>query len=313
LRPAPVNGEFLAIRPPELTTPLRDVDDLKRVVRIWTTGDEARPLASKTPSTDEPAEAAVDGRDYSVRAVERICSILNLLQESIDGVSLPEVAQATDLPKSSAFRYLWTLEAHRYVERDPDSGRYTLGLGFVGMQSRQLEVLRQRTRPWLEKLRDEHTETVNLGILDGDAVIYLDIVESRRAVRLAVNRGDREYLHSTALGKAVAATLPEARVREILDRTGMPRHTANTITSVDDFLAELAKVRRNGYAVDDGENEVDGRCVAVPMLGSRLPTAVSLSAPSARFPLQQVEAVATSLQAVVERITTGSEPRPAAT
>lgn len=215
------------------------------------------------------------------------------------------------MPKSSAFRYLWTLEAHRYVERDPESGRFTLGLGFVGMQSRQLEVLRQRTRPWLEKLRDEHGETVNLGILDGDSVIYLDIVESRRAVRLAVNRGDREFLHSTALGKAIAAHLPETRVREILNGTGMPRRTANTITTVEDYVAELAKVNRNGYALDDGENELDGRCVAVPMLGTRLPTAVSLSAPAARFPLQQVEEVAASLRDVAEQITTEAGPRPA--
>jgi IclR family transcriptional regulator, acetate operon repressor len=243
-------------------------------------------------------------RDYSVRAVERVCSILNLLQQAVDGVSLVEVAETTELPKSSAFRYLWTLEAHRYVERDPGSGLYRLGLGFLGMQSRQLEVLRERTRPWLEKLRDELGETVNLGILDGDSVIYLDIVESRRGVRLAARRGERDPIHSTALGKAIAATLPEARVRDILHHAGMPRRTANTITAADDYLAELAKVRRIGYAVDNGENEVDGRCVAVPIPGTRLPAALSLSAPAARFPLQQTEVVAQALHDAAGQITT---------
>jgi IclR family acetate operon transcriptional repressor len=255
-------------------------------------------------SSVAPAESvATEERDYSVRAVDRVCSILNLLQESIEGVSLNDVAEATDLPKSSAFRYLWTLETHRYVERDVDSGLYRLGLGFVGMQSRLLEVLRERARPLLEGLRDELDETLNLGVLDGDSTIYLDIVECHRNVRLAAKRGDRESIHSTALGKAIAAHMPQGRVEEILTETGMPARTANTILTVDDYLAELTKVRRNGYALDNGENEVDGRCVAVPILGTRLPAALSMSAPASRFPLQDVAKVATALKQAAEAIT----------
>ena len=243
-------------------------------------------------------------RDYTVRAVQRVCAILNLLQESVDGVPLPVLATETGLPKSSAFRYLWTLENHRYVERDPETGLFRLGLGFVGMQSRHLEVLRERARPWLEKLRDEHDESANLGLLDGDRIIYVDIVESNRGVRLAAKRGDRDPLHATALGKAIAAHLDEDRVRELLDRAGMDQRTPNTITSIDTYLDELAKVRRVGYAVDNGENELDGRCVAVPILGTRLPAAISLSAPSARFTVQDVERAATALKNVAEHLGT---------
>lgn len=79
----------------------------------------------------------------------------------------------------------------------------------------------------MEKLRDEHDETANLGILKGDSVIYLDIAESKRGVRLAANRGDRDLVHSTALGKAVAVHLPEERVRGMLQRTGLPPPTPN--------------------------------------------------------------------------------------
>jgi IclR family acetate operon transcriptional repressor len=263
-----------------------------------------------TGSAEVAGIHADEERDYSVRAVERVCAILDLLQESVSGVSLIEVAQATDLPKSSAFRYLWTLEAHRYVERDESTGSFRLGLGFVAMQSRQLEVLRQRVRPWLERLRDEFDETTNLGILDGDSVIYLDIIESRRGVRLAATRGSRDPLHSTALGKAIAAHLPESRVREILKQRGMERRTANTITTPDDYLTELARVKRVGYAVDDGENEVDGRCVAVALPGTRPPAAVSFSAPAARFPLQDVVKVAGALQDLAARITSGPGQQP---
>jgi IclR family transcriptional regulator, acetate operon repressor len=258
-------------------------------------------------SADEARGQADEEHGYSVRAVERVCSILDLLQESVSGISLIDVAQATDLPKSSAFRYLWTLESRRYVERDDSTGLFRLGLGFVGMQSRQLEVLRERVQPWLEKLRDEFDETTNLGILDGDSVIYLDIIESRRSVRLAATRGSRDPLHSTALGKAIAAHLPQGRVLEILQRHGMERRTANTITTPDDYLAELARVKRVGYAVDDCENELDGRCVAVALPGTRLPAAVSFSAPAARFPLQEVAKVAAALQDLAARVATGPD------
>lgn len=260
----------------------------------------------------DPEEGAVDGplaedRDYSLRAVDRVCAILDLLQQSVDGISLNTVVEATGMPKSSAYRYLWTLEQHRYVERDEETGLCRLGLGFLGMQSRHLELLREVARPWLEKLRDDFGETSNLGVLDSDRIIYVDIIESRRGVRLAASRGDRDPLHSTALGKAIAAHLSEDRIRDLLDRSGMPRRSANTITTIDDYLAELDTVRSLGYAVDNLENEADGRCVAVPLLGTSVPAAISLSAPAARFPSKDVGRAAKALLDVAERIV--SRPR----
>lgn len=248
-------------------------------------------------------------RDYSLRAVQRVCAILDLLQQAVDGISLTAVAEATGLPKSSAHRYLWTLEQHRYVERNESTGLCALGLGFLGMQSRHLEVLRECARPWLEQLRDDFGETANLGVLDGDRIIYIDIVKSRRSVRLAAARGDRDPLHSTALGKAIAAVhMSEDRVREVLRGSGMPPHGANTITSVDDYLAELATVRARGYAVDDLENNDDGRCVAVPLLGASVPAAISLSAPAARFGGNDVSKAAKALRDVATRIVARSGP-----
>lgn len=259
-----------------------------------------------------PEDGAGDGplaedRDYSLRAVDRVCAILDLLQQSVDGISLNTVVEATGMPKSSAYRYLWTLEAHRYVERDEETGLCRLGLGFLGMQSRHLELLREVARPWLEKLRDEFGETSNLGVLDSDRIIYVDIIESRRGVRLAASRGDRDPLHSTALGKAIAAHLSEDRIRDVLARSGMPRRSANTITTVEDYLAELDTVRALGYAVDNLENEADGRCVAVPLLGTSIPAAISLSAPAARFPAKDVGRAAKALLDVAARIV--SRPR----
>ncbi len=93
-------------------------------------------------------------------------------------MDLQEVAEASQLPKSSAHRYLLVLEREGFIERDPLSQRYRLGLAFLALHTRQADWLVERARPLLEKVRDKWNESVNLGMLLGDFVTYLDIVES---------------------------------------------------------------------------------------------------------------------------------------
>src|SRR6266498_3105531 len=223
--------------------------------------------------------------NYSIRAVHRVCEILDLLQQAPRGAALLDVARATRLPKSSAFRYLATLERRRYVERDPVTGSYRAGSAFLPLRAHEPELLARRARPHMERLRDRLGETINLGMLKGNRVIYLEIIESHRAMRLAARRGDRDPIHATALGKAIAANLPDRRIRAILEAEGMPQLTPHTLT-------ELADTRERGYALDNGEHEPDGRCVAVPVVGSSLPAAISYSAPASRFPLDRVGEIA---------------------
>lgn len=249
------------------------------------------------PATATPEQA----RKYNNRSVERVVSMLNVLQESTDPMSLVEIHRSIRMAKATAFRYLWTLEKHRYVERDTN-GRYRLGLGFVGMQSRDLEVLQDRARPWLERLRDETGETANLGVLDGTDIRYVEVAESARTVRMVSVRGSRDPLHCTALGKVVAADLPKAQVAELLGHVGLERRTGRTITSISRFLDALDEVGRRGYAVDDGENDEDGRCVAVAIAGTRLPAALSISAPAGRFPMDDVPRVAARLSEIASRL-----------
>ncbi|HEX8930964.1 MAG TPA: IclR family transcriptional regulator C-terminal domain-containing protein, partial [Actinomycetota bacterium] len=107
---------------------------------------------------------------------------------------------------------------------------------------------------------------------------------------------------ATALGKAIAAHLPERRVRAILEAEGMARLTPHTLTTLDAYKAELAATRKRGYALDDGEHEIDGRSVAVPVLGANLPAAISYSAPATRFPLERAEAVAAMLREIAAEV-----------
>jgi IclR family acetate operon transcriptional repressor len=251
-----------------------------------------------------------EGDRYAVRAVVRVMDILDLLQDSSGGRSLVEVSEAIGLPRSSAYRYLSTLETRGYVQRDGATGLYRFGLAFLPSHDRHLEVLAARARPVMEELRDRLGETINLGVLDGNRVVYLEILESNKAVRLAARRGDRDPIHSTALGKAIASRIGSDAVVAILAAEGMSRRTSKTITEESRYLAELKRVRSQGFAVDLGENEVDGRCVAVPIQNSRVVAAISLSAPGARLKADLMADVAKELVAAARRIQPDSEGRP---
>lgn len=235
---------------------------------------------------------------YSIRAVERVCDLLDFIQANPGQLTLGDLSSAASLPKSSTFRYLETLEQRGYVQRG-ESGSYSVG---VALRTERVDVIVDRARPYLVELRDQFDETVNIGRLEFNRVVYLDVVESQRSVRHSVHAGDRESIHSTALGKAVAASLPELQVRAILRAGGMPRFTESTITSVEEYMAELEKVRAHGYALDDCENERDGRCVAAGIPGLPTPMAISLSAPAMRFPREDVARVAKRLVEIAHRL-----------
>jgi len=243
------------------------------------------------------------------RSISRTCAVLRMLGESgNEGASLIEVAKVTNLPKSSAHRYLLVLESEAFVERDRRTQRYRLGVDFVSHEPNPIERLIQRAHPLLESVRDKWNETANIGMLVGQSVVYLDIVESAKAVRLSARKGDKDSIHATALGKVIAAYLPEKEVRAILRRTGMPKLTSKSITKRDIFVAELENVRARGYAVDDRENEEEGRCVAVYVPGLSAPTAVSISGVASRFPMSKIFDAAETLHAIAEELTLAEVP-----
>jgi IclR family acetate operon transcriptional repressor len=237
---------------------------------------------------------------YEVRAAARVLDILDLLQRTADRVTLADVVDATGLPKSSAFRYLTTMETRGYVRRA--STGYQLGSAFVPADVHRLELVSIRARPALERVRDRFDETVNLGVLVGTRVVYMEIVESRRGMRFVARRGDREPIHSTALGKAIASTLDAEHVAAILAAEGMPPRTGRTITDPERFARVAQVVARDGYAIDDRENEEDGRCVAVPLTGLQVPAAVSLSAPANRLSVDGAVAAAIVLRRAATEI-----------
>lgn len=257
-------------------------------------------MSRRAKSGNAPKETVRRGRvvDEAVagtRSIIRTCEMLRVVGGSADGLTVTEVGLALGLPKSSAHRYLAVLEMQRFVERDRQN-KYRLGLGMLSLHARQTEMLVQRARPLMEAIRGHFNETVNLGVLSRSRIVYLEILESTKGVRHSARKGDEDFVHSTALGKAIASSLSEREVLELLAKTGMPRHTSKTITDPTLFLRELTSVRNRGYAVDDAENEEEARCVAVLIPGMSVPAAISVSAVAARFPVSAIPEVAKALK-----------------
>lgn len=239
---------------------------------------------------------------YPIRAVDRVCDILDTLTNAYGPVPLPDIAKATRLPKSSAFRYLAALEARHYVERTADGGMYGLGIAFHPRDTRGIEQISEAAKTGLGALRDRLKETTNMGVLDGTTVVHTVVVESPHMMRLAARVGERGNVHATALGKAMCAHLPEDQVRSILKVYGMPAFTEATITKPEAYLTELEQVRARGWAMDNEENQIAGRCIAVAIPEVSIPAGISVSAPVDRLPHERVEEVAADLKQTAKAI-----------
>jgi DNA-binding IclR family transcriptional regulator len=243
---------------------------------------------------------------YQVQVLDRAIAIIDALAGDGVDASLMDLSEKLHLHKSTAHRLLMILERHRFVERQPNTGRYQLGLRLFELGSEAIARfdIRERARLHLERLVLEVDETVHLCVLDAGEVLYLDKIEPSRSVRMASRIGRRSAVHCTAVGKAMLAHLPEREVEKILEQRGMARLTPKTIVTMADLKADLETVRVRGYAIDNEEAEEGLRCVGAAILGrnGRPLGAISASAPSFRLPLEKVPAVAAAICAAARAL-----------
>jgi IclR family transcriptional regulator, acetate operon repressor len=243
----------------------------------------------------------------AVRSLERAFELLEHLADAGGEMALSELTEVSGLPMPTIYRLMRTLVNRGYVRQEP-SKRYALGPRLIRLGEGAGRLLGSWARPALTRLVDELGETANMAVLEGDEAVYVAQVPSRHSMRMFTEVGRRVQPHCTGVGKALLAQLPESRVREILSRTGMAAQTPNTFTDPDSFLAELERIRKYGYAVDDEEQEIGVRCVAVPLLGAPALTALSVSGPSVRMKRETVNDVVPVMREVAERF--ASELRP---
>jgi len=208
-------------------------------------------------------------RDASSAAVERALSILELAAASTEGLTNSQISRRLAMPKSSASYILRTLERRGYVHRDRETGRYRLGLRVLSLSRHALGGYQvgPLTQPLLRALVDRTRLTAHVAVLDRGEAVYIEKVEPPGFIRMDTWVGRRMKVHATSVGKVLVAHLPTEEVEAIVHEQGLERRTPKTITSVTRFLAELAKVRQRGYGVDDEENSLGARCVAVPIFG----------------------------------------------
>ncbi len=220
--------------------------------------------------------------------VQSVGRSLDLL-DAVAGESLGLVALAerTGLGPSTAYRLLATLMAHGYVSRSPETGRFRLGyklLELAAVAARDSESLRATMRPHLEQLRNATDETANLVVPDGVSIVYVDQVESPRAVRMFTTIGRRVPLHASAAGKAILATSPTSLLHE-REAAGLERLTPHTIGTLRALADDLELIRERGYAIDNEEYELGVVCVAAAVVGADgdAIAGVSISGPSERM------------------------------
>ncbi|MGH3387840.1 MAG: IclR family transcriptional regulator [Actinomadura sp.] len=238
----------------------------------------------------------------AVRSLERAFELLEHLADADGELTLSELAEASGLPMPTIYRLMRTLVNNGYVRQQP-SKRYALGPRLIRLGERAGRLLDAWARPALERLVDKLGETANMAVLEGDDVVYVAQVPSRHAMRMFTEVGRRVRPHCTGVGKALLAQLPAETVQAIVGRTGMPAHTPRTITDPAALAEELALVRQQGYALDDEEQELGVRCVAVPLLGSPAPAAISVSGPSGRMTRQVVADIAAFMRRTAEELT----------
>jgi DNA-binding IclR family transcriptional regulator len=233
---------------------------------------------------------------YRVQVLDRALAALDVLANRSTECGLVELCTALRLHKSTVHRLLMVLERHRLVDRNPDTGRYRLGLKLFELGSKAIAALdlRELARPYMIRLQSETQETVNLGVLDQGDVLYVAKVDSRRTLRMAARVGHRYPAYCTSLGKAMLAGLLEQEVDAIVPQSGLKRKTPTTITTVEALKADLSRIRKRGYAIDNEENEEGARCVGAAIWDhrGRPQAAISVSAPAVRMDGMKLEAAA---------------------
>jgi IclR family transcriptional regulator, acetate operon repressor len=214
-----------------------------------------------------PMNGTLPGGPFAPSAIGKVVCVLEALA---DHRRISRIARATGLPASTVHRIVQELVELGWA-REGGEHDYLLGpaLARLAGQAEDYAELARPVRPVLRELVDRTGFTVHFGLRHGDEAVYVDRVDGRGAPRLGSRLHGAIPLHSTAIGKAILAALPESDVCVIAGRTRLRPRTGRTVTSLPDLLAELALVRAQGWALDDEENVPRIRCVGAAVLDQR--------------------------------------------
>jgi DNA-binding IclR family transcriptional regulator len=241
--------------------------------------------------------------NHYINVIERMMCVLEAFGPQAE-VSLKNLTLRSGMVKSSVFRILYTLEKLGYVTKSQE-GMYAIAPKYVALISpaHPKSDLIEASHLWMKGLVDRFKETVNLGVLDGNEVLYIHVIESPHMLRLVARAGIRSALHTSALGKCLTAHLQPKEVERLL-RPSFRRMTARTIATKERFFEELEQTRKRGFAIDNSEESDGIRCVGVPLvdLHGRVTAALSLSGPDSRVTEDRFIEIADALRTASKNI-----------
>ncbi|HEJ7024200.1 DNA-binding transcriptional regulator KdgR [Serratia nevei] len=232
------------------------------------------------------ANADSDKQPDAVSSVMKVFGILQALGDERE-IGITELSQRVMMSKSTVYRFLQTMKALGYVSQEGETEKYalTLKLFELGAKSLQNVDLIRSADVQMRELSNRTRETIHLGALDEDGIVYIHKIDAMYNLRMYSRIGRRNPLHSTAIGKVLLAWRERDEVAQILSQIEFTRSTEHTLTSAAELLPVLERVREQGYGEDAEEQEVGIRCIAVPVF-DRFGVAIaglSLSFPTLRF------------------------------
>ncbi|HXJ93200.1 MAG TPA: IclR family transcriptional regulator [Terriglobia bacterium] len=252
-------------------------------------------------------ESRRSARDKNfVGAARKVFAVLEALsQQPKSGLPLDEITEITGMAKTTVHRLLYSMGKLGYIEQDPVTTLYSLSgkffeLGTNALPYQRLTVL---AKPLMQSLLLTFGESVNLAVPINGVMIYILVLESPKPHRVAASVGDYSYLHSTSVGKSVAAYMSSEKLEHALVHYGMPAMTSATITTRTGLEQELAKVREEGVALDNEENALGIICVGGPIFASdgEPIAALSISGPGIRMS-PNVASIKTAVREAVQKI-----------
>ena len=241
-----------------------------------------------------------------VQSAERIFQVMEMLAENGE-MGLMEISAALDLHKSTVHRLLMSLVYMGYAKQDETTQKYMLSYKIVNMAGKildRMDIL-QVAKPYLERLSDLSGEAVHLVQREGNHILYIYKIEAKvGTIRMVSHVGMIHPMYCSGVGKAIMATLPEREVKQIWNESVIEKKTDKTVTDYDEMQKLLEEVRKNGYALDDEENEKGVRCIAACLHGyqNEVKYAISISGPTSRMTRERVMELAVDVKRVQEEL-----------
>ncbi len=234
-----------------------------------------------------------EGKHKTVQAVDRALAILDALAKEGTPMALTSLSAELKLNISTVHRLLATLIASGFVQQDAETGKYKLGLKVFEIGNAVLKNLNipKVAKPYLKELVEKYNETINLAILDGQDVVYIDQVESKNVVKMMAKPGTRGPAYCTGSGKMLLTKLSDREIKRFFSNYKFVKHTANSAGSIEELQAKLAEVKEKGYSIDREEMEEGVRCAAVAIYDheGNISAALSLSGPASRLEYDYLE------------------------